>query len=169
MNSYYDSRLFIYQALLEIPAQVLMLDLYDKLDDLSKAKYPIMSTVNLGSSLLTLMAAKALYSTIHSSFIPDKGSRFYISPTSKYLYDKVQDDIINSPSRVIDQKAKNLEFILDSSDAYSENYYNLTYGYLGSKFAYSFMESSQIQNPLLRSLYALSQPLSVILKDNGKL
>ena len=169
MNRYYDSKLFLYQAVLEIPAQVLMLDLYNNLDNLSKVKYPVMSTVNLGSTLLTLIAAKGIYNAFHNTLSPEPDTQYYISPTSKYLYDKLSQTAINSPSSELDAQSKKLDFILDESDAYSESYYNLTYGYLGSKVAYSFFESTKMSNPLIRALYAFSQPLAVILKDQGKI
>ena len=68
MDNTYDSKLLMYQALLSIPTEVLMLEIYDKIDQKDTNTYAAMSLLNIGSYFATLGLAKAytiLYIKIH--------------------------------------------------------------------------------------------------------
>jgi hypothetical protein len=170
MDNTYDSQLFAYQALLSIPAEVLMLEIYDRMDQKDNNTYAAMSLLNIGSYFATLGLAKSIYSAIHQNTPIDKAStgNYYLSPFTYYLYGKQTKQNKNSDVFEKGKRQDRLNDKVQSEPAYSERYMQIAWLLYAAKTTYATIESP-IENPLGKLLYGLSQPISVMLRDRKKL
>lgn len=170
MANIYDSQLLAYQAVLSIPMEVLMLEIYDRIEDKDANTYATMSLLNLGSYFATLGLAKSIYNAIHQNSSLDKTitGNYYHSPFTSYLYKKQtkhnEDSEIFEKGKLQDQ----LNDKVQREPVYSEKYMQLLWLLGAAKATYGTIESP-IQNPIGKLLYGLSQPTSVILRDSKKL
>ena len=167
-GSRFDSRLFLYQSLLELPAQVLMLDIYEKLGERDTASYAVMTLLNAGSAIACVKLGSALYETLHKKDISGSSdTEYYVSPFVAHTYDAEFTAYENNVNSGNGQGNPLAEF-LDRSPAYSKRYMQLSYAQLAAKSAYGAMSAST-SNPLAAVAYGVSQPLCVLLKDAGVL
>lgn len=170
MGNTYDSKLLAYQALLSVPAEVFMLEIYDKIDQKDANTYVAMSLLNIGSYFATLGLAKSIYNAIHKNTSTDKTltENYYLSPFTRYLYGK---QTKQNEKAVIFEKGKvqdRLNEKVQNEPIYSEKYMQTLWLLYGTKTTYATIESP-IHNPFGKLLYGLTQPTSVILRDNKKL
>lgn len=164
MSNRYDARLLIYQALLEVPAQVLLLDAYQRLGEKNAKSYGAMALLGLGSSIMSKFLAEQIYSRVHK---PEPGGKYFVSPLTAHTYDIAYENYIN---RVHSQSSQEPppDNILKSANAYSKTYMDIATVSSLTKFTYGTL-SSESSNPLYALLYGVTQPMSVILKDQGRL
>lgn len=168
MSEYYGSKLYFYQGFINLPMQVLMLDIYGKIGEKRFESYLAMSALGLGSYLLSERLAKGLYSTIHKDKVhtPETGVRYYSDLRTKQFYDHT----INKISREIPKKQDILQEhaleILKQAPAYSEGYTNMWWGALSALTAYKSL-SAKKENIFYDIVYGLTQPICVVLKDEG--
>lgn len=163
----FDTKLLAYQALLSVPTQVLILDIYDKIEVKDANTYMMMSLLNLGAALGTAAVAKSIYSRIHKDAKYDN-TDFHLSPLSQYIYSRHRADI--QEQALFNQGAQNakLDEMVEREPAYSTGYMQAVYSTYGAKAAYATL-NSPLANPFAKLLYGLSQPLSIVLRDSGKL
>lgn len=168
-NNLFDTRLLIYQALLAIPAEVLMLEIYDKIEKKDANTYSVMSLLNLGSYVGSLAIAKGVYHALHKDDAISKDDTvFYLSPLSDYLYASQLKQIEKGEVFEKGSKEDKLNERMLKEPRYSEKYMQTAWTLYGLKSAYSTMQSP-IENPLGKLLYGLTQPLAVTLRDSGVL
>jgi hypothetical protein len=166
-DNLFDSRLLIYQALLAIPSEVLMLEIYDRIQTKDANTYSVMSLLNLGSYIGSLAIAKGLYHALHKdSPIRKEDHAFYLSPLSEYLYSNQLKRIQKEEVFKKGSKEDKLNERMAKEPVYSEKYMQLAWSLYGLKTAYATM-NSPVKNPLGKLLYGLTQPLAVTLKDSG--
>ncbi len=169
MDNTYDSKLIAYQAILSIPTEVLMLEIYDKMVQKDANTYAAISLLNIGSYFATLGVAKSIYNAIHKSTSTDKplNENYYLSPFTNYLYSK---QTKHNESATIFEKGKlqdRLNEKVQNETAYSEKYMQASWLWYAAKITYATIESP-IQNPVGKVLYGLTQPLSIVLRDSKK-
>ena len=170
MDNTYDSKLLAYQALLSVPTEVLMLEIYDRIDQKDANTYAVMSLLNIGSYFATLGLAKSIYNAIHKNTSTDKTltENYYLSPFTNYLYNK---QTKHNESSTIFEKGKlqdRLNEKIQNEPVYSEKYMQISWLLYAVKTTYATIENP-IQNPFGKLLYGLTQPTSVVLRDNKKL
>ena len=164
MSKRYDARLLIYQALFEVPAQVLLLDAYRQMGKENAKSYSAMALLGIGNTILCKYLAESIYDRIHKS---STDGTYYMSPLTAHTYDVAYENYINkvhsenAQSRTPDQ-------VLKSATGYSKTYMDIAAVSSAAKTAYGTL-SSRSSNPLYAVLYGLSQPLCVILEDQGAL
>ena len=161
----YDARLIIYQTLFDIPAQVLMYDLYRSVNsEENKAlTYGVMALVNLGSKFISLKGGQLVYSALHGNVAPTDGE-YYTSPITEHTYNVAFERYKHN---VQSSESKNpLDQYLSNSTAYSKRYMDLAFMAEFARISYSTL-SANTQNPILAIAYGLTQPLCVVLEDNG--
>ena len=129
MDNTYDSKLLMYQALLSIPTEVLMLEIYDKIDQKDTNTYAAMSLLNIGSYFATLGLAKSIYNSIHKNTSTDKTltENYYLSPFTSYLYHK---QTKQNESSAIFEKEKlqdQLNEKVQNEPIYSEKYMQISW------------------------------------------
>lgn len=170
MSEYYDSKLYLYQGLIDLPLQVLMLDIYDKIGHKQLESYLAMAALGLGSSLLSEKLGKGVYHTLHPTSVntPQQGTRYYSDLRTKYFYDYTVSSIAKEVPKKQDILQEQALEILKQAPTYSENYTKLWWGIWAASTTYKTL-SAQKNNVLYDILYGLTQPLSVALKDNGTL
>lgn len=170
MDNSYDSRLLAYQTLLSIPVEVFMLEIYDRMDQKDINTYAAMSLLNMGSYFATLGVAKTLYSSIHKNEPLDKtlAQNHYLSPFSNYLYGKQTKQNQNSPITEKGKLQDHLNEKIQHEPTYSERYMQTAWLMFAAKTTYATIKSP-FQNPFGKLLYGLTQPVSVILRDNKNL
>jgi len=164
----YDIRLLLYQSIAEIPFQVLMLDLFEKMEK-RRATYAALALVNLGVSIASLKLGRGVYSLFHDAQIPQNpNDRYYVAPTSQYLYTHNKKQVDSIPKEHREEYLEFLNRVLAQAPAYSKAYLELQFGAFAAKTA--FGAGAYLQNspsPAYALLYGLTQPLSVILKEGG--
>lgn len=170
MSEYYDSKLYLYQGLIDLPLQVLMLDIYDKIGHKQLESYLAMAVLGLGSSLLSDKLGKGMYHTIHRNSVntPQQGTRYYSDLRTKHFYDHTVSSITKEVPKKQDILQEQALEILKQAPAYSENYTKIWWGGWAASTTYKTL-SAQKSNIVYDILYGLTQPLSVALKDSGKL
>ena len=164
MSNRYDIRLFLYQSLLEIPAQVVMHDLYLRTGAKDIRTYGVMSLVNLGSYLICLKGAQAIYNTLHSD-TQDPSVPYYVSPVVEHTYNVSFEHYMNDVQPGGDDP---LKAYLQSANAYSKGYMDASVATGAARIGYGTI-SSDSKNPLYALAYGISQPLCVTLEDAGVL
>jgi len=170
-NQTYDARLLLYQGLISLPLEILMLDTYSTLKQKEFKSYLLMGALNIGTTISALELGKILYAYFHETNVENLASKdvdVYISPirASHYAYftnSKSTSNIHLQPKR----EDKLLQKIQDAP-LFTEAYMNLVYTLFGVKVGYGLGASSS-PNIFSKALYALSQPLAVTLKDSGRL
>jgi len=162
----FDTRLLIYQSLLEIPAQVMMVDTYERLGERDVKSYIAMALLGVGSSIACVKLAGMLYENLHKDSLqgsPD--TEYYISPFAAHTYDAEFSAYNHSVSSRGGQEHPLSDFLREAP-AYSKNYIQLSSAQIAAKCAYGTLQADT-KNPLIALLYGMSQPLGVILKDAG--
>ena len=149
---------------MEVPTQVLLLDAYQRLGEKNAKSYGIMALLGLGSSLMNKFLAEQIYNRVHTS---DLGGRYFVSPLTAHTYDVAYENYINRVHSESPQEASP-DNVLKSANAYSKTYMDIATVSSIAKFTYGTL-SSQSSNPLYALLYGITQPMSVILKDQGKI
>lgn len=164
----FDSRLFLYQSLLGLPAQVLMLDTYEKLGEKNTKTYAAMALLNVGSAIACVKLGSKIYDILHKGDISGTpGTEYYVSPFVAHTYDtefRAYENNVNSGSGQDNPLAE----LLEASPAYSKAYMQLSYAQFAAKVAYGAM-TADTSNPLTALAYGASQPVCVLLKDAGAL
>lgn len=170
MSEYYDSKLYFYQGFINLPMQVLMLDIYEKIGEKQFESYLAMSALGLGSYLLSERLAKGLYNTIHKDSVhtPEAGVRYYSDLRTKHFYDHTVKTIAREIPKKQDILQEQALEILKQAPAYSEGYTNMWWGAWSALATYKSL-SAKKQNILYDILYGLTQPICVALKDEGTL
>ena len=161
----YDARLLLYQTLFELPAQVLMYDLYRSVNSEEKKAltYGVMALVNLGSKFISLKGGQLIYNALHKE--SPTGGEYYTSPITEHTYNVAFERYKHN----VQPGGENpLEQYLSNSTAYSKRYMDLAFMAEFARVSYSAL-SANTRNPLYAITYGLTQPLCVVLEDNGKL
>ena len=158
----YDAKLIPYQVAFEVVAQVMMYDLYSKLDQKALSSYAVMGLLNAGASLGTVELSKAVYRLFHDESERDLNTEYFVSPITKGVYDFNLKQSSSGKSKEI------LDTILRQAPAYSKTNMNLFYTSVAAKSTYGFLNAPPKMNSFLKALYGISQPLAVILKDNDQ-
>ena len=164
MANKFDTRLFLYQSLLEIPAQVVMHDMYLRTGARDVKTYGIMSLVNLGSYLICLKGAQAIYSTLHGD-VQDPGTAYYVSPVAEHTYNVSFERYKND---VQPGGQDPLKEYLESANAYSKGYMDVAVTAGAARIGYGTI-TSESKNPLYALMYGITQPLCVTMEDAGVL
>jgi hypothetical protein len=172
-NETYDLRLLIYQGLVSLPIEVLMLDTYSTLKEKDFKSYLAMGLLNAGSTLACLELGKVLYGLFHDTHLENRDVldvELYASPINfthyKYFTKDWRDtDLFKAQGTPKDDKL--LQY-LDSQPSFTDAYMKAVYGIYGAKVGYG-AGVAPTSNVLGKALYALSQPLAVILRDSGKI
>ena len=160
----YDTKLLAYQAGLEIPLQVMMYDLYGKLQP-NLTTYTAMGFVNLGLWLANQKLSTALYNATQSTQ-HQKDTDYYVSFITEYNYKHLKDQTQNIPIADRSEYLKKLDTIQREAPAFSSSYFNLKLGAYALKSTYGAMlYYSKSKNPIGAIAYGLTQPLAVVLKD----
>lgn len=164
MSKRYDARLLIYQAVLEVPAQVLLLDAYRQMGKEDVKSYSAMALLSFGSSTICKYFAEKAYDRIHSH---NTNGTYYMSPIAAHSYDVAYENYINNVHSDAPQ-GRTPDQILKSATGYSKTYMDIAAVSSAAKLAYGTIASGS-SNPLKAALYGLTQPMCVILEDQGKL
>lgn len=164
----YDVRLGLYQTLFEVPSQVLISEVYEKLGKGKPSSYAVCSLLGIGAFLGSLSAAKLTYELIHGAegLKADPDTNYYVSPLAEYLHDYNIKAYENASPENKNKYLQASTDILKQAPAYSQTYMSLAYCALATKSAYGTLNSGQT-NPLYALLYGLSQPVSVLLADRS--
>jgi len=163
----YDLRLLVYQTLLEIPAQVLAAETYEKLGKGKFSSYLAMGILGVGASLACAKLGRGAYLLLHGDKALERQPdlTYYVSPLTEYLVThNFKEGLSLTSSQVVAlERSKRL---LEDAPAYSKGYMQAAYTSAFGKLAYSTAASPQ-RNTVLKVLYGVSQPLGVVLKDQG--
>jgi len=167
----YDSKLLIYQLLTQIPCEVLMLEVYRKIKETNDYSYLAMALLNLGVNLGTLMVSRGVYDTLHKDPSLKKEDKYYTSFFSDYMYHYNMKKLEKLPYHQRDKQEIEITKALKSSPSYSETYWNTLFACYGLKAAYSTNVGRKNKGlSVFKSIaYGLTQPLAVVLDDEGKL
>jgi len=160
----YDTKLLAYQGVLEIPFQVMMYDLYGKLQP-NSSTYAAMSILNLGLWTLNQKISAELYNAMHPTS-PQKNIDYYVSFLTEYNYKHLEKNTVNIPIGDRNDYSKKTNQILVQAPAYSKGYFDGKLGAYALKSAYgTLVNYNKSKNALGSLAYGLSQPLAVILRD----
>jgi hypothetical protein len=160
----YDTRLIAYQGLLEIPLQVLMYDVYKKLDP-NFTTYATMSLLNLGAWALNHKISTQMYYALHNT-APQKNTPYYVSFMTEYNYNHLKNNTDKIPISDRAEYTKKVDAILKQAPAYTQRTLDLQMGAYALKSAYgALVKYNQSKNAIGSLAYGLTQPLAVILKD----
>tara|TARA_B100001057_G_scaffold491261_1_gene581119 strand:- start:1118 stop:1630 length:513 start_codon:yes stop_codon:yes gene_type:complete len=161
----YDLRLLMYQTLLEIPAQVLAAETYEKMGKGRFSSYLAMSVLGIGASLACAKLGRGAYQILHGDKALERepGTPYYVSPLTEYLvtHNFKEGESLTADNISALERSKKL---LEDAPAYSKGYMQAAYTSVFGKVAYSTAASEQ-SNLFLKVLYGVSQPLGVVLKD----
>ena len=166
----YDIRLLLYQSIVDIPFQILMLDLFEKMEK-RPATYTALAAINLGTAIASLKLGRGVYNLLHDAQTPQNpNEKYYVAPTSQYLYNHNIKQVDQIPKDRREEYVKFLDKVLAQAPAYSKGYLNVVSGAFAMKAAFgaaSYLQKSP--HPVYALLYGLTQPLSVVLKEGGLL
>lgn len=165
MNNRYDARLFLYQSLLEIPAQVIMHDMYKRAGVRDVRTYGVMSIVGLGSYVACLKLGQAIYNTIHKGAQPDPNTEYYVSPVTEHTYNVGFEQYKHNVQPGADDPLKEY---LSQANGYSKKYMDLVTTSGAARIGYGTIVADT-KNPLYALAYGLTQPLCVTMEDAGVL
>ena len=165
MAKTYDARLYLYQALIDLPAQVLMHDMYKRTGTRDVKTYGIMTLVGLGSSLMSLKGGQVIYDTLHKNEQPDANTEYFVSPITEHTYNV---NFERYKHNVQPGGQDPLKKYLDNATSYSKGYMDLATTSIFGRAAYGTL-SADTSNLAYALLYGLTQPLCVILEDSGKI
>jgi len=165
MAKTYDVRLYLYQALIDLPVQVLMHDMYKRAGAGDFATYSVMTLVGLGSALMSLKGGQVVYDLLHEDARPDPNTEYFVSPITEHTYDV---NFERYKHNVQPGGQDPLKKYLDDATSYSKGYMDLATASIFGRVAYGTI-SADTRNPAYALLYGLTQPLCVILEDSGKL
>lgn len=167
-NEHYGTKLLMYQLLIAVPSEVLLLEVYDKLTPKDPKSHLAMAALNLGSIAFTLGASKGLYNIFHKADPKSNLDTRYLSPLTEYAYRSSKSLVEDTRrSERASLKAK-LEKLRASENTFSETYMESATTLYGLKTGYGTYHAPY-KNILAKALYGASQPISVILKDSGTL
>jgi len=170
MSEYYDARLMLYRGIVEIPLQVLMLDVYSKLGKKNINTYATMSLLGIGSNLLSDKLGQSLFRGLHrnSVHIPLDNTEYYTDLKTKYFYDHTVKGISKKYSKHQDLLQEEAQQILSDAPRFSKGYLQAQWALAASNVSYKTLSANK-GNIIYNLIYGFSQPMCVVLKDSGKL
>ncbi len=170
MSEYYDARLMLYRGMVEIPLQVLMLDVYNTLGKKNINVYATMSVLGLGSAMLSEKLGQSLFRGLHRSTLhaPLENTNYYADLKTRYFYDHTVKGISEESPVQQDILQEEAQRILSLAPLFSERYTQYSWAVMAANIAYKTL-SAKKGNLFYDVLYGFTQPLCVALKDSGKL
>ena len=170
MSEYYDARLMLYRGIVEIPLQVLMLDVYNKLGKKDINTYATMSLLGIGSALLSEKLGQSLFRGLHRNSVhePLENTEYYTDLKTKYFYDHTVKGISKKSLKQQDLLQEEAQLILSSAPLFSKGYLQAHWALAASNASFKIL-SAKKGNILYDVIYGLSQPMCVALKDSKKI
>ena len=168
----YDLRLLVYQTLLDLPVQVLAAETYEKLGKGRTSAYIAMSLLGIGATLASAKLGRGVYRVLHgeNGLQAQPNTKYYVSPLTEYL---VSHNAKVDSNALTKEKIQSLEkslALLKDAPAYSSRYMQTAYSLGLAKVLFATLASpAQIDRSYMRLLYGVTQPLGVVLKDQGVL
>lgn len=164
----YDTKLAMYQGLLEIPIQVAMYDIYKKLEP-NTTTYASMALLNAGAWFLNQKLSANVYNSMHSTS-PSQNTDYYVSFLTEYNYNHLQENKKNIPISEQNEYTRNVDSILRQAPAYTNSVFDLQIGAYVLKSTYgALVKYNQSKSVLGALAYGLTQPLAVVVKDSRML
>jgi len=170
MSEYYDARLLLYSEILNVPLQVLMLDVYNKLGKKNINAYAAMSVLGFGSQVLSAKLGQSIFRGVHKDtlYLPKESTNYYADLRTRYFYDHIVKGIYKSSHKKQDILLEEAQQILSSAPLFSEGYAQAMWA-LGAAYVSYKTLSANKGNIVYDLIYGLTQPICVVLKDNGTL
>ena len=164
-NQKFDIRLLLYQSILELPVQVVMLDIYNRLPPKEAQTYLAMAALNIGSYFGCLRLAQTIYEGIHKNQASKDSTTYYVSPLAEHRYNVAYENYTHNVQAGTDPSRTPLDDILENNPAYSKAYMDSSVLAYSAKSTYGAL-NSPYQSYIGSILYGLSQPLCVLLEDS---
>lgn len=170
MSEHYDARLVLYKGIVDLPLQVLMLDIYNKLGDKNINVYVTMALLGIGSDLLSDKIGQGVFRGLHKDTLyePLENTEYYTDLKTRYFYDHTVKGISRKSPKQQDLLQEEAQHILQEAPLFSKSYLQTSWGLQAANVAYKTL-SAKKGNIFLDLIYGLSQPMCVALKDDGKL
>jgi len=166
-NQHFDSRMLMYQSMVNMPLQYAQLSLYDDLEDIGAQKYVCTALTNAGSMLLSTKAAKDIYTWLYGQQQAAPDTSYMVSPFTEYLYDHTKNNLKSVHPSLRQNVRDSAKSFLEESPKYSLTYSNtIVATYVCSAILGIAVAKNKLKmSPIAAVLYGLTQPTSIILKD----